>query len=123
MIFGSRGDTGKRTLYHNTSQSDDIVRFNAGSLNTYELEAVDLNKLERITLGHDGVGHGAGLYVSHVSIQPKDTSDVYYFSCERWLDDHEGDRKIEQTLTLTGLCGGHFISPSISNKYDSVDQM
>ena len=105
-MYGSKGDSGKRTLYHNQSNQRGNQRGNQyerGVANTYELECVDLQTLDRIVLGHDGIGYGAGLFVNHVTILAGDSNYVYRFKCGKWLDDTVADCRIERTLEFTGM--------------------
>lgn len=69
------------------------------------LEAVTLQDLKRVVVGHDGQGHGAGVFLDKVDIKERDgenTNKLFVFSCNRWLDDHEDDFKTERELKLLG---------------------
>ena len=88
------------------------------------LEAVSLEKVESIVVGHDGVGHGAGWFLDKIIITKKekdrDRSDVQdevkaadedsrtednkvmVFYCGRWLDDDEDDGSTERKLRCIG---------------------
>lgn len=69
------------------------------------MEAVTLEKLEKIEIGHEGTGHGAGWYIDKVVIKQKDgdnTNMEYIFPCGRWLDDQIGDKLTCRTLLLKG---------------------
>ena len=73
------------------------------------LEAVTLEDLERVVVGHDGEGYGAGWFLDRLVIKQLDgdnTSNLYVFSCNRWLDDHEDDFKTERELRLLGMLVG-----------------
>ena len=74
-------------------------------VDTFTFEAVHLDELQKITIGHDGAGHGAGWFVEKVIVKAtegegKDKESVFY--CGQWLDDHEGDKKTEREITCTG---------------------
>lgn len=55
QLFGSRGDTGKRVLYH--SQNND-TKFQAGQMDVFKLEAVSLDDIEKVDLGHTSKAKG-----------------------------------------------------------------
>ena len=86
-----------------------------------------MDNLQRVLIGHDGKGHGAGIFIEKVksvliTLCFKKTYDVFFvhrkvvvraqsgdfsandfiFACSRWLDDHEEDGKIERELQLSG---------------------
>jgi hypothetical protein len=68
-VFGSIGDTGKRLLYHSKNNKQ---KFQRGQIDMFEIEAVSLETLTHIEIGHDRKGHGAGLYIDKVIISEKD---------------------------------------------------
>ena len=76
----------------------------------FEIEAVSLETLTHIEIGHDRKGHGAGLYIDKVIISEKDHTDKeYVFPCRSWLDDREGDGKTWRTLPVLGKFDEMFI--------------
>ena len=53
-------------------------------MDEFEIEAVDLKDLERIRIGHDGKGPGAGWFLDKVVIKdPRDPLKEFNFPCER----------------------------------------
>ena len=82
------------------------------------LEAGDLGDVEKVIIGHDGDGAGAGWFLDKVVIKPLDKSKnddqdddgdddgedgddgakKYIFVCNRWLDVGEDDEAIEREL-------------------------
>lgn len=99
-IFGTIGDTSKRLLYHSKNNSQ---KFQRGQIDVFEIEAVSLENLTHIEIGHDRKGHGAGMYLDKVVISEKDDSaKEYVFPCRAWLDDREGDGKTWKTLPVLG---------------------
>ena len=56
QVFGSRGDTGQRLLYKELTGKK--KPFEQGSTGIFEIKAVDLDEIEKITVGHDGHGKG-----------------------------------------------------------------
>ena len=74
-------------------------------MDTFLVEAVSLDKLERAVIGHTGQGHGAGWHLDRLVVRVKGKGEKeWVFGCGRWLDDHEEDRKTERELLLTGEC-------------------
>ena len=60
------------------------------------IEAVLLKNLEKIRIGHDGRGSGAGWFLDKVVVQdPRDDSKEYEFPCNRFV---------------TGVCGLTYLS-------------
>jgi len=64
-----------------------------------------LGRLQRLRIGHDGVGHGAGWHLDKVTVREHGSADAskeFVFPCNRWLDDHEDDRRTERELIVAG---------------------
>ena len=64
-----------------------------------------LEDLQRVVIGHDGRGHGAGWFLDRVVIrrtEGPDSSTLHVFPCNRWFDDHEDDFKTERELRILG---------------------
>ncbi|XP_069127319.1 uncharacterized protein [Argopecten irradians] len=102
-IFGKKGDTGRRLLYHSKSNSQTLQR---GKIDTFLFEAVALDELTHIELGHDYKGHGAGVFIDQVTVTETDgpsPTRLYVFPCRRWLDQREGDGKTWRTLPLLDI--------------------
>ena len=71
------------------------------------MSMTSLGKLQRLIIGHDGVGHGAGWYLEKVTVREQhgDESEgrkELVFPCNRWLDDHEDDGRTERELLAAG---------------------
>ncbi|KAK3092113.1 hypothetical protein FSP39_025311 [Pinctada imbricata] len=94
-LHGNKGDTGKRKLF---KSKDTNNPFQVGAHDTFELEAVSLEGIERITIGHDGKGSDPGWYLDSVNITDSHTGQELYFHCDRWLDEKKGDHKCEVDL-------------------------
>ena len=76
-------------------------------VDTFIVEAVTLQELKRLVIGHDGVGHGAGVYIDKVVVRETEgeaQEDEVVFPCGQWLDDHEGDKLTERELRSVGKC-------------------
>ena len=67
----------------------------------FELEAIGIEDVLEVIVGHDGKGHGSGWFLDKVMVKEK--GDLQYvFPCGRWLDDGERDGKTELTLRCLG---------------------
>ncbi|XP_064626993.1 lipoxygenase homology domain-containing protein 1-like isoform X2 [Lineus longissimus] len=98
QLFGKDGDSGKRFLRKNV---DDSNKFESGHIDEFNVEAVGVGELEKLMIGHDGEGAGAGWYLDKIIIAEEEGAaddDVYVFPCDKWLDDGEDDKKIERDL-------------------------
>ncbi len=76
----------------------------------FVLEAVTIQDLERVSIGHDGVGPGAGWFLDRLEVQEvaagnannnNNADNVYVFPCGQWLDSHNGNFSTEAELRNT----------------------
>ncbi|XP_029443046.1 lipoxygenase homology domain-containing protein 1-like [Rhinatrema bivittatum] len=85
-LYGERGDTGARKLQRPLRKKEIFQR---NQTDSFLMEAVSLNQLKKIIIGHDGVGYGAGMYLKMVTVQESQDSDTeWIFPCWKWLDSH-----------------------------------
>ncbi|XP_062503862.1 lipoxygenase homology domain-containing protein 1-like isoform X2 [Corticium candelabrum] len=96
-IFGERGDTGSRQLRSSKTNKN---KFENGKVDQFHVEAVSLGNINRIRIGHDGTGPGAGWFLEKVEV--KEGQQCYLFMCQRWLSRTEDDGQIVRDLTLDG---------------------
>jgi len=54
-LYGKRGDSGRRILY---SSKNNDVKFQGGQVDVFSLEAVDLDGVEKVVIGHSESGKG-----------------------------------------------------------------
>lgn len=60
-------------------------------MDSFLVEAVSLSDLQKVVLGHDGEGYGAGMYLKMITIQEsQDSEEEWIFPCWNWLDTHLG---------------------------------
>ena len=74
-------------------------------MDTFLIDAVTLDNLERLIVGHDGNGHGAGWFLDKIVVRERvgdNSGKEFVFPCGQWLDDHEGDGKTERELMMLG---------------------
>lgn len=94
-LYGNIADSGARLLQLNGKAK----ALHKGSTDVFRFEAVDLGQLQRVVIGHDGIGHGAGWFLEKIVVkEDRVGSEEYIFRCGRWLDEGEDDRKIVREL-------------------------
>jgi len=74
-------------------------------VDVFLMDMTSLGALQRLVIGHNGVGHGAGWFLSKVTVRQLSDGDAgkkYVFPCDRWLDDHEDDGRTERELLVAG---------------------
>lgn len=54
-LFGTRGDSGKRTLY---KAKNNDTKFQEGQVDIFVVEAVSLDEVNKVIIGHDAKGKG-----------------------------------------------------------------
>ncbi|XP_043544289.1 lipoxygenase homology domain-containing protein 1-like isoform X6 [Chiloscyllium plagiosum] len=97
VIYGKQGDTGSRQLI----RSNNPLKFRKGQTDIFYVKAVHLGNLQKLVIGHDGLGAGNGWFLEKVKIT--DTikeSKGFIFPCHRWLDQGEDDGKIARELNV-----------------------
>ena len=86
-LFGESGDTGNRLL---DAKGDSFGR---GKVASFNFELLDLGKINKLRIGHDNKGIGAGWFLDKVVVQAG-TGQTYFFLFGRWLDENEDDKQI-----------------------------
>ncbi|XP_058024091.1 lipoxygenase homology domain-containing protein 1 [Ahaetulla prasina] len=95
-IFGQNGDTGERRL------DNDKDNFERGSEDKFTLDAPNLGKLRKITIGHNNKGSSAGWFLDKVIIEDIGNKSVYEFPSYRWFALDEDDGKIQRDILVGG---------------------
>ncbi|XP_073475133.1 lipoxygenase homology domain-containing protein 1 [Aquarana catesbeiana] len=95
-IFGENGDTGERRL------DNDKNNFEKGSEDKFTIDAPNLGKLRKITIGHNNKGGSAGWFLEKVIIEDIGNKSIYEFPCSRWFAVDEDDGKIQRDLLVGG---------------------
>ncbi|XP_067431501.1 lipoxygenase homology domain-containing protein 1-like [Thunnus thynnus] len=93
-IFGENGDTGERRL------DSDKDNFERGSEDKFTIEAPNLGRLKKITIGHNNRGSSAGWFLDKVVIDDMGNKEVYEFSVFRWFAMDEDDGKIQRDVLV-----------------------
>ncbi|XP_061658036.1 lipoxygenase homology domain-containing protein 1-like [Syngnathoides biaculeatus] len=96
-IFGEHGDTGERRL------DSDKNNFERGSEDKFTIEAPNLGRLRKITIGHNNRGSSAGWFLDKVAIDDIGNKEVYEFPVNRWFAMDEDDGKIQRDVLVGSL--------------------
>ncbi|KAM6444396.1 oxygen-regulated protein 1 [Rhynochetos jubatus] len=87
-LCGKRGDTGVRKLHTSLAKGR---KFQRNKVDSFLVEAVSLSHLQKVVIGHDGEGYGAGMYLKMVTVKESQDSDKeWVFPWWDWLDTHLG---------------------------------
>ncbi|XP_075271384.1 oxygen-regulated protein 1 [Opisthocomus hoazin] len=87
-LYGKRGDTGVRKLHTSLAKGR---KFQRNKVDSFMVEAVSLSHLNKVVIGHDGEGYGAGMYLKMVTVRETQDSDKeWVFPWWNWLDTHVG---------------------------------
>uniref|UniRef100_A0A8D0DE08 Lipoxygenase homology PLAT domains 1 n=1 Tax=Sander lucioperca TaxID=283035 RepID=A0A8D0DE08_SANLU len=95
-IFGEFGDTGERRL------ASDKNNFEKGTEDKFTIEAPNLGKVRKITIGHNNKGSSAGWFVEKVILDDMGNKIVYEFPINRWFAIDEDDGKIQRDVLVGG---------------------
>uniref|UniRef100_A0A8D3BN03 Lipoxygenase homology domains 1b n=1 Tax=Scophthalmus maximus TaxID=52904 RepID=A0A8D3BN03_SCOMX len=95
-IFGEFGDTGERRL------DNDKNNFEKGTEDKFTIEAPNLGKVRKITIGHNNKGSSAGWFLDKVVVDDMGNKIVYEFPVNRWFAIDEDDGKIQRDVLVGG---------------------
>ncbi|KAM4708199.1 lipoxygenase homology domain-containing protein 1 [Discoglossus pictus] len=95
-IFGENGDTGERRL------DNDKDNFEKGAEDKFTIDAPNLGKLRKITIGHNNKGGSAGWFLEKVIIEDIGNKSIYEFPVSRWFALDEDDGKIQRDILVGG---------------------
>ncbi|XP_030598877.1 lipoxygenase homology domain-containing protein 1 [Archocentrus centrarchus] len=96
-IFGVNGDTGERRL------DSDKNNFERGSEDKFTIEAPNLGRLRKITIGHNNRGSSAGWFLDKVVIDDMGNKELYEFPVNRWFAMDEDDGKIQRDVLVGSM--------------------
>lgn len=88
------------------------------------MEAVSLSDLQKVAIGHDGEGYGAGMYLKMVTVKESQNSDKeWVFPWWNWLDTHLGLCETVCEIATVGKflykIGLHFLATTLSHLYSN----
>ncbi|XP_076859680.1 lipoxygenase homology domain-containing protein 1 [Brachyhypopomus gauderio] len=95
-IFGEFGDTGERRL------DNDKDNFERGTEDKFTIEAPNLGRINKITIGHNNKGSSAGWFVEKVTVDDLGNKAMYEFPISRWFAMDEDDGKIQRDVLVGG---------------------
>ncbi|XP_030643524.1 lipoxygenase homology domain-containing protein 1 [Chanos chanos] len=95
-IFGEYGDTGERKL------DNDKDNFERGTEDKFTIEAPNLGKVRKITIGHNNKGSSSGWFVEKVILDDLGNKELYEFPVNRWFAIDEDDGKIQRDILVGG---------------------
>uniref|UniRef100_A0A671PP20 Lipoxygenase homology domain-containing protein 1-like n=1 Tax=Sinocyclocheilus anshuiensis TaxID=1608454 RepID=A0A671PP20_9TELE len=95
-IFGENGDTGERRL------DNDKNNFERGTEDKFTIEAPNLGRVRKITIGHNNRGSSAGWFVEKVIVDDLGNKAMYEFPIGRWFAIDEDDGKIQRDVLVGG---------------------
>ncbi|NWT00657.1 LOXH1 protein, partial [Mionectes macconnelli] len=99
-LYGKRGDTGVRKLHTSLTKGR---KFQRNKVDSFLVEAVSLSHLQKVVIGHDGEGYGAGMYLKMVTVKESQDSDKeWVFPLWNWLDSHLGLCETVCEIVTTG---------------------
>merc|ERR1712110_777937 len=94
-MFGEFGDSGEKKLTKSRSNC-----FERNKSDEFVIECPKMGRLERVRIGHDNSGFGAGWFLDQVLVDDLEMSAVYEFPCGRWLAQDEDDGQVWRELIL-----------------------
>ncbi|XP_029436484.1 lipoxygenase homology domain-containing protein 1 [Rhinatrema bivittatum] len=95
-IFGEFGDTGERRL------DNDKNNFERGAEDKFTVDAPNMGKIRKITIGHNNKGSSAGWFLEKVIIEDIGNKTIYEFPVSRWFAMDEDDGKIQRDILVGG---------------------
>lgn len=81
-----------------------------------------MGELRQVQIGHDSLGHGAGVYIETVTVTEKGVPGAQYvFPGQCWLDEREGDKRTWRVLPLLGR--RHYYIHTVQQYMKELDNM
>ncbi|KAK3253157.1 hypothetical protein CYMTET_37584 [Cymbomonas tetramitiformis] len=97
-LVGGAGTLGPKVLQHSNSNL-----FERGVKDEFLLEGTFLGDINRIEIGHNNKGFGAGWHLDRVEVSDENHNRSYHFPCKQWFDSSRGDKKVMRTITAAQL--------------------
>ena len=95
-IQGSEGKSGRIFL-----NPDEKNAFRRNIKSVFGIQVPDMGILERIAIGHDDSGWGAGWFLDKLTIRNEQTGQEFYFLCGKWLASNTGDGQVVRTIAAS----------------------
>uniref|UniRef100_M3ZSE1 Lipoxygenase homology PLAT domains 1 n=1 Tax=Xiphophorus maculatus TaxID=8083 RepID=M3ZSE1_XIPMA len=81
----------------------DKDNFERGSEDKFTIEAPNLGRLRKITIGHNNRGSSAGWFLDKVMIDDMGNKEIYEFPVNRWFAMDEDDGKIQRDVLVGSM--------------------
>ncbi|CAF0906528.1 unnamed protein product [Adineta steineri] len=89
-IYGD-DETTTTNLALKTTKDGSDAKFDRESTVEFDLKAVDVGKIKKINIGHDGKGSEQQWFLKSIKIEKND--ELYTFTANRWLSEEKDDQK------------------------------
>jgi len=74
-------------------------KFEAGHVDIFTVDAIDVGTVEKVLLGHDNAGvFGSAWYVESLELTNYSSNENVFFPCDKWFDKKTDDKKLEREL-------------------------
>ncbi|KAM5305132.1 lipoxygenase homology domain-containing protein 1 isoform 3-T3 [Glossophaga mutica] len=95
-LYGDKYDTIKQDLL----VSDNNLKnyFDRGRVDEFTLETLNVGTINRVVIGHNGVGKHASWFLCSVQIRVPRQGKQYTFPVNRWLDKNKADGRLQVEL-------------------------
>ncbi|KAK4470569.1 hypothetical protein MN116_006111 [Schistosoma mekongi] len=117
-LYGVNGDSGERKLTKSLTHRN---KFERGQTDIFQMEIVDLGKINKVRIRHDNTGVNPSWYLSKIEVfnitksqisnvlkdRPGDTHHLvnYTFNCEVWLSTEHDDGVLDRFFTAESIKG------------------
>jgi len=98
-LLGSLGITADFLL------DNDKDNFEAGKVDSFLIDHLDVGEVQSIRIGHNDKGIGAGWFLLKVEIKNQANGKKWGFPCNMWLDKTEGDGLVVRNLKAGNVEG------------------
>ncbi|KAL4225451.1 Lipoxygenase y domain-containing protein 1 [Mactra antiquata] len=95
-VYGPKKKTTGR-LFLELAQKN---KFSPGTTEIFSIEAVDVDEVKRIEVGHDGTAPGTGWFVKEIEVDMPTKGKHYTFACKQWLARDKGDGKTSRMFSV-----------------------
>uniref|UniRef100_A0A915B332 PLAT domain-containing protein n=1 Tax=Parascaris univalens TaxID=6257 RepID=A0A915B332_PARUN len=106
ILYGDSDKSDKCPLrqdYINWLQTNE-PKFRQNRMDSFHIETTELGTLQKIIVGHEFVGYGAGIFIERVLVTENIADGrQFLFECGKWLDSGQVDGKIERMIKTTAF--------------------
>ncbi|KAF6302998.1 lipoxygenase homology domains 1 [Rhinolophus ferrumequinum] len=95
-LYGDKSDTIQQDLL--VSDNNLKSYFERGRVDEFTLETLNIGTINRLVIGHDGLGKRAGWFLGSIQIRVPRQGKQYTFPVNRWLDKNKADGRLQVEL-------------------------